>query len=163
MSQQQTLKKLRQKTKQETKRVIMMTSVREIVNKLLKIMKQHIGEENSISRNQLFKSVYGVPVENVSALQEWMLFELIKKAMHLCRQRTKCFIVSRQMTQQFGKRYGTWYYWVAKDGTDYIVFSDNMNRNIVAMKKMVEKCDKAVRNRWYQQEWSFATKRENEQ
>jgi len=147
---------IRRKIKEEVKsKTVLMTNLRDIINRILKIMKKHIGEDNRISRNTLFREVYGISPDKVSELQEWFLWELIKKAMHKCRQRTKCFIISKAYPMSRFSKGGIYHYWVANDGTDFIIFRDNINRNIKAMNEMVKKCDRAVRNEWHKAEWDY--------
>ena len=153
MSKQKT--KMRKKLTKEVKKIVILTNIRDIIHRLLKIMRKHIGEDNKISRNNMFKKVYGMHPESVSELQEWMMWEFIKKAMHRMRQRTYCFIVSKPTSlSRYGKG-GVWHYWVANSGTDYIVYRDNIERNIRAMRAMVKKCDRAIRLRYYDRDWEY--------
>lgn len=144
-----------QKKKKERKQIVVMTNIRDVINNLLKMMKKHIGKENKISHRQLFKKVYGMNPEEVSELHEWMLWEFIKRAMHRLRQRTKCFIVSKQIPTSRFSRGGVWHYWVAQDMEDFIVYRNNIERNVKAMRAMVNKCHKAVRDKWYQEDWKY--------
>ena len=133
-------------------------TINEIVEKLLVLMKKHIGRENAISKRKLFTLVYGYEPEHFSELQEFMMWELIKKAMHRCRQQTHAFIVSQiwkanaySAKDNFG---GVWHYWVAEDITDFQTYRDNINRNIKAMRNMVNKCERAVDQEWHKKDWS---------
>jgi len=127
---------------------VLLTSINDIISKLLKIMKAHIGESNQISRNKLFLKVYGVESTELKQLHEWMLWEFIKKAMHRCRQRTKCFIVSKLDVK---KR--MYMYWVASDMNDYNVYREVIDKNKKAMDKMVERCNRAVIEEWHEDDW----------
>lgn len=149
--------KLRKKTKKELKKIVILTNIREIINKLLGIMKNHTGEENKISRYKLFEKVYNLKVEEVTELQEWLMWEMIKKSLHRMRQRTHCFVISKQfpISQYSSKYQGIWHYWVANSPTDYIIYRDNINRNIKAMKRMVQKCNRSINNSWYKEDWTY--------
>lgn len=89
---------LRLKKKKEIKKVALLTNISEIIHKLFVIMGQHIGQENKISHTELFRKVYNIGPSDVSELQEWIMWELIKKALHRCRQRTKMFVVSKSFS-----------------------------------------------------------------
>jgi hypothetical protein len=153
--------KLRKKTKKsidhlvETKKVVIMTNVRSIIEKLLKVMKSHIGEKNKISRNQLFKKIYGISVEDVSDLQEWMLFQLLKISLNSCRRNTKCFVVSKQFSLSSMSKGGIWHYWVATTYSDYECYHANIERNIKAMRNMEQKCLRSIKNKWYKEQWTY--------
>ena len=145
-------------TREEAKNIVISLNIKEIVKKLIVIMKSHIGQENKISKLNLFKKVYNTNPEDVSELKEWIMFEFIKRAMHRMRQRTKCFIVSKPfpVSKFSSKGQGIWHYWVACDMSDYDVYRGNINRNIKAMKNMVRKCERSVANEWYKEDWSYA-------
>lgn len=153
--------KQKQKQKQKPDKKIPLSKVvktiNDIVGKLLILMKKHVGKENAISKRRLFIKVYDYEPELFSELQEWMMWELIKKAMHRCRQRTHAFIVSQlRKTNEYSTKShfgGVWHYWVAEDITDFQTYRDNINRNIRAMKSMVNKCNKAVDQEWHKRDW----------
>lgn len=152
-------KKEKQELIQKAKEKVVTTDLNELVKKILELMKKHIGKHNKISRRQLFIKVYGQEPELFSELQEFMLWELIKRAMHRCRQRTKAFIVSQLEKQsQYSASDnigGVWYYWVAEDVSDFHIYRDNINRNIKAMRRMVGRCEKAINEEWHKQEWKY--------
>jgi len=141
----------------EVKETALVTNVNHIVLKLLKIMKKHIGENNKISRRSLFIKVYKVEPELLSELQEYILWDILKRGMHRCRQRTKAFIVSKLFKKSAysakDKIGGVWHYWVADDVNDFHIYRDNINRNIKAMRNMVNKCEKAVDQEWWKSDW----------
>jgi hypothetical protein len=151
------LTKLRTKAKKEADKITVITNMREVIGVLLKIMKVHIGEENRISRRNLFKAVYKIVPEDCSELQEWILWEGVKRGLHRMRQRTKCFVVSKQypLSKYSSKRQGVWFFWVCNSMSDYIIYRDNLNRNIRAMHNMMKKCERSIKNKWYQNEWEY--------
>lgn len=115
-------------------------------DRLLSIMKSHIGQEQGIARNALFKQVYGVSPDSLKELEEFVLFDIFKKAMHRCRQRTKCFITNKTVNNLV-------YYFVVKDRSDVACYSALVNRSIKAMRAMERKAFKAVREHWYKADW----------
>lgn len=112
--------------------------------KLLNIFKHHIGEGNAISHRELFKGVFGRG-EEITLADEFR-WEYVKKAMHLCRQRTKCFI---------GHKYerGVWKYFIVSDFDDARYFCNTLERNIGRMRAMQQKAIKSVREKWYKIDW----------
>jgi len=144
---------LKRKAKKEVdnlakkKMTVVNTNINGLVDRLLVIMKKHIGRENKVSRDNLFYKVYGIKRSDVSELQAWLMAELLRKAQHRCRQSTKCFIVNAM-------EHTIYYFWVAKDRTDYFVYKGIIDRNIVAMKTMVNKCEKAINEEWHAEDWT---------
>lgn len=112
--------------------------------KLLCIFKNHIGNENSISRGMLFKKVFGRE-ENVSLADE-LRWDYVKRAMHLCRKQTKCFIGSNNIA-------GVWFFFVLKDEQDAQYYIDNLERNIKAMRYAQRMATKSVENQHYKLNW----------
>lgn len=141
------LKKLRNKQRKAIKQSALTMTINEIVAKLLKIFRKHIGEGKKISRRKLFTKVYDAEPEFFSDLQEFMMWELIRKAMHRCRQQTKAFIVSK-----FDNK--VWSFWVVKEINDFYIYRDNINRSIKAMRAMVGRCEKAVEEGWHSEDWA---------
>ena len=84
-------------------------------------MAKHIGEDNKISRYHLFNRVYELDASSVNPLQEWLMWEMIRKSMYRMRKNTKCFIVSKLVpkSKYSTEEYGVWHFWVAKDMSDY--------------------------------------------
>lgn len=115
-----------------------------IAQKLLHIFKKHIGEENSISHMQLFRKIFGRAEE--ITLADDLRWEYVKRAMHMCRQRTKCFI---------GHKYerGVWKYFVVSDLNDAQYFVTTLEKNIKRMRAMQQKALKSVRDKWYKLDW----------
>lgn len=154
MEQQLTFRK---RLKKEMKKVVVITNVKEIIQKLLELMKKHIGVEKRISKMELFKEVYGIYPEDVTELQEWIMWEMLKRAMHRMRQRTKCFIVSKlfPVSQYSARNQGIWCFWVAQTMEDFWTYRNNLERNIARMRAMEKKAEKAVKEKWYQEEWKY--------
>lgn len=131
-------------TKKDLNQLKSMT-VSNIAMKCLNIFHKHIGNENAISRGQLFKRVYR-RTEEISLADE-LRWDYLKRAMHLCRQRTKCFIGSYCYK-------GVWRYFVLKSLTDAEYYISNLDKNIKRMRIMQQKARKAVVQKWHTLKWS---------
>lgn len=112
-----------------------------IADKLLKIMKAHIGFENSITRKALFYKLF-LKSEDEDSLEDWLRWEFVKKAMHLCRVRTKCFISSCR-DDNFIFRY-----FVVNSEEDTEHYIKMLENNIRKMRTMQQRCRKAGREKW---------------
>ncbi len=76
-------------SRQQLSQIKLLTTAN-IAYKLLHIFRRHIGEDRAISHRQLFRAVFGRGEE--ITLADDLRWEYVKRAMHMCRQRTKCFI-----------------------------------------------------------------------
>ena len=122
-----------------------------IAYKLLHIFEKHISEYNAISHMQLFKRVFGRTEE--ITLADDLRWEYVKRAMHLCRQRTKCFI---------GHKYerGVWKYFVVETFDDARYFVNTLERNIGRMRAMQQKAMRSVREKWHKVDWMSEAKKQ---
>ena len=137
----------------ELSQMVMATNT--VVGKLLKIMKSHIGQENKISRMKLFKKIYGISENEVNEFQVFILWEVIKKAMHKCRQRTKCQIISKAFKHsKYSTQGGVWSYWVACEFSDAKIYREGLRKNIKAMIKAMSRMEKSVSQSWYKLDWT---------
>lgn len=116
-----------------------------IALKMMDIFKKHIGRSNSISHAALFRRVFGKT--ETDSLADELRWEYCKKAMHLLRQRTKCFIGSV-------RERGTWHYFVVRDREDAQCYIDILENNIKRMRIMQQRVGKAVREEWHRVDWS---------
>lgn len=146
------------KTKELINRTLNRSDLREmkllttmnIAYKLLHIFRSHIGEMNSISHMSLFRKVYGRSEE--ITLSDELRWEYVRRAMHLCRQRTKCFI-----GHKFEK--GIWKYFVVESESDTKYFYNTLERNISRMRAMQRKALKSVNEKWYKIDWINESKK----
>lgn len=154
-SKKELLLKLRHKKVKQ--KVAIITNIRVVTQHILEIMQKHIGEAYAISKLNLFRKVFNTNPEEVSELQEWFMWEMIKRAMHNCRRNTKCFIVSKRIPVSIhsAKGQGIYHFWVASTLSDVKVYVDNLERNIRAMRNMEKKCARSVQKRWYNQNWEY--------
>ena len=129
--------------KDDLQKIKLLTTVN-IATKLLSIFKKHIGERNAISRGNLFKKVFG-RMEEVSLADE-LRWDYVKRAMHLCRRQTKCFI---------GNKFdgGIFYFFVIKDDIDAQYYIEGLNKNIKAMRSAQRRAADSVRKKWYNLNW----------
>lgn len=116
-----------------------------IAVKMMGIFQNHIGRDSSISHKQLFRAVFGR--KETESLADELRWEYCKKAMHMLRQRTKCFIGSR-----FHRN--SWHYFVVKDDMDAMCYIKNLDKCIARMKAMQKKVIKAVEEKWYELDWT---------
>ncbi len=119
-----------------------------MVRRILKFMRVHIGKENALSRTALFSKVFGYPESSFTELQLVALWTLLKRAMHKCRQRTKCFITNEY-------RNGTYYYFVVKNWQDAQIYDNMVKRTIKALNGMNRRCQRSVEERWHLDDWSY--------
>jgi hypothetical protein len=116
----------------------------------MEIFPEHIGVKNAISKTDLFRKVF--QRQFTMSLADELRWEYCKRAMHLLRQRTKCFIGSRRGNVE-------WEYFVIKDSYDAEYYIDNLNKNIARMRQMQKKAMKAVDEEWYQLDWMDDTEK----
>lgn len=137
-------------TRRDLSEIKLLTSSN-IAYKLLYIFSKHIGEHNSISRGQLFKSIFGRNEE--ITLADELRWDFVKTAMRLCRQRTKCFI---------GSRYdrGIWKYFVVETFEDAQYYCNTLEKNIRRMRSMQQKVMKSVREKWHRLDWLSEAKKQ---
>lgn len=130
-------------TKRDLAQMKLLTTA-SISYKLLHIFRRHIGEYNAVSHNELFKKVFGRSEE--ITLADDLRWDYVKRAMHYCRQRTKCFI---------GHKFenGVWKYFVVEDFSDAKYYCDTLERNIGRMRAMQQKALKSIRQKWYEIDW----------
>jgi hypothetical protein len=115
-----------------------------IANLMMTIMKSHVGRDEAISREDLFQTIFKRPEKQT--LEDWVRWEFVKKAMHLCRQRTRCFIASEQTDRN-------WYYFVVKDANDADKYTKVLEKNITRMRAMQERAYKAAEEEWHKENW----------
>lgn len=92
-----------------------------IAVKMMGIFQHHIGRDNAISHKELFRSVFGKT--ETESLADELRWEYAKRAMHMLRQRTKCFVGS-----EF--RRNAWCYFVVKDDVDAMCYIKNLDKSI---------------------------------
>ena len=67
-------------------------TTKNVVDVIFVIFRDHVGRDNAISKNKLYKKVFSKTFNN--SLEDFMRYEFLRRALHYCRLRTNCFIVS---------------------------------------------------------------------
>ena len=118
-----------------------------IAYELLLIFKNHIGRNNGITRDKLFKKLFKEDYDD-NNLKHYIYWDFVKKAMNLLRKKSNCFIISKQSNNQYK-------YFVVKTVSDsdiYVKHTDNIVKRINTMQK---KCIQAGIESWYKQPWEL--------
>ena len=121
-----------------------------IAVRLLDIFQNHISEANAIGRENLFKTLFGHYPKDED-LGDYLRWDFTRKAMHLLRQKSNCFIVNKYEDRDS-------LFFVVKTDKDAAYYIDRLDRNIKSMKLMQKKVQKAVTEKWYQQRFCIAGK-----
>ena len=123
-------------------------TIRVIVERLFVIMRSHKGESNSITRAQLFYKVFGINESDCSELQEIVLWDFLKRALHRCRQQTKCFVTNRLVNS-------TYHYFVVETSADAHWYTMRANKTIASIRAMEKRAYKAAKENWSKLEWVY--------
>lgn len=123
-------------------------SVQKIVERLFEVMRDHIGQDNAIERSKLFKKVFQVNEDDISLLHREALYSFLKRGMHRCRGRTKCFITNYKMD-------GGFHYFVVKDETDAEVYRKQAEDTAKRLRAMSRRAFKAAKEGWHKLEWVY--------
>lgn len=120
---------------------------RTIAEKIMVIMKSHIGSFNGITGRALFKQVYGILPENTPVdLFRWLK---IKEAMHYLRLYSKCFIVFDSSERD------CYLFYVPETNNDIQDYVNLLETNIKQMHKMKDRARESVRNNWSKLDWEI--------
>jgi hypothetical protein len=135
------------KPKLKKVRPFKVTTIREVAKKLLVIFKKHIGEDNRLSRMDLFYEVYGVNEYEVGELKAWFMWDIVKKAAHYCRKYTRCKIISKAYkVSEYSIEGGIRYYFVVSNMVEAQIYCDTLKKCQNAMEKSKTRLKSAVRN-----------------
>jgi len=135
------------KTKKSKKEVTIIYGVRPLAKILLEIFKKHIGEENRISRGDLFYKVYNVSMFEINELKAYFMWENIKKATQYCRKYTRCKIIPRAYkASKLSTQASMWYFYVANTSADARIYCDLLSKSQKAMENAKKRLTSAVRN-----------------
>jgi hypothetical protein len=126
-------------------------TTRNIAEALLVIMQSHIGNENAILREDLFKKLFRHDY-NDSNLRDWLRWEFVKRAMHFCRVFTNCFIGCKSINGNFS-------YFVLKSMDDAQFYHDMLENSIKKMRIMQKRAILSVRGEWYKDKWLIPEKK----
>lgn len=120
------------------------TTLEELNQRIKEVMVGHIGVSKEITRGELFKALFGSP-DKYTEIQEWWLWDKVKKAMNWLRRTSNCFIASRQPVK------GVWSYFVVKDYKDLDYYKNNLKNNIKRMYSMIDRGEKLVEKKAYKE------------
>jgi len=136
------------KTKQKRRQLpLKAETVRAVAEKLLKLFKKHIGEENRISRMDLFYEVYSVSEHEVGELKAWFMWDIVRRACGFCRKYTRCKIISKAYkVSEYSTEGGVRYYFVASNMMEALVYTDLLAKCQKAMDGAKKRLKSAVRN-----------------
>ena len=109
------------------------------------VMKSHIGLENAISSEDLFKKVYNRPRQ--PDYVDDFRWDYVRKAMHRLRQTTKLFIANTR------KNTDTYVYFVPTTEAEAQKYVDRLENNIKRMRAMQRKAMKSVYEGWFKVDW----------
>jgi len=114
--------------------------ISKVTDRLLIVFRSHVGIINAISQSDLFVELTGH--KPTSKLEDWVRWELIKKAMHRLRKETKCFVISKRTINTF-------IYFVPSTIPEAKIYVNNLNSTIESIKTMQSKAILSVKKKWY--------------
>jgi hypothetical protein len=117
----------------------------EIAKQLLLIFRKHIGFDNSITKDELFKKLFDKDY-NPNDVKDYIRWDFVKKAMHLLRTKTKCFIITERYE-------GESYIYVINEIEEAKVYIDILDNNINKMRLMQKRAQKAIKEKWHKLDW----------
>jgi hypothetical protein len=130
------------KTEQREEKPIL--SREDIVEKMKKIFRNHIGRDNAITKAKLFKLVFGEP-SLYDPYELWFQWDRMRKAMNWLRRTTKYFVVSKIDDEHPS----IWLYFVVKDDIDAEYYKNMLTNTKKKINYMMARCDKAVEEKFY--------------
>lgn len=113
---------------------------------LMHLMRNHIGRDKAVTRNDMFGHVFGKELDSKS-IEDWLRWKYIRDAMHYLRQKSTCFIVSESDSNR-----GSIYY-VVKYESEAVSFSNRVQGIIIELDKTQKRAFDAVLGKWYKSEW----------
>ncbi len=139
--------KQKQKYKKKSKKLLlfdynqltreeMLATVKEIIERLFKHFKHHIGSENSTTPHEIFVAIIGIEPDDVSIYKREYWWNVIKSIMSKLRSSEDIFIIHR----------GTLWF-VLQTQQESNQYKEILDRSILAMQKGKVKADKWVRNK----------------
>ena len=125
--------------------------VRQVSELLLEKFMDHIGSKNSVTRDELFRWVYGHRY-NSNSLADYYCSDVLRRAMHLARVKTNCFITIAKNVDD------TYVYYIPQTEADIQGYIGILDQNIARMNKMKIRARRAVNERWWKNKFEFKTK-----
>jgi hypothetical protein len=115
-----------------------MSDIHEMRERLKKIFRNHIGEENSITPVELFKQVYGMDSSYLDIFKKNYWWNILKKVLSSLKRDDTLFVINKG-TKLF----------VLKTQEESNMFKEKIDRDVIRMKEMKIKADEWVKKkRW---------------
>jgi hypothetical protein len=113
-----------------------------IKQKLVNLMKQHVGRKKAITQREIFTELYGKP-DKYSPVEIYALWARTKEIMMFLRKNTYCFIASQRLdSHNIG-------YFVVKDSNDASIYRDHAMRQMNQMLLLAKQANVAVEQEFY--------------
>ena len=106
----------------------------EVIEKLTKIFKKHIGERNAVNFIDLFELVYGIAPDMVEDYKRFYYWELVVKAAKYLRRSNKVFVIIKR---------GSMFVLQTREESDF--YKDIMDMNIKSMENAKIRADEWVK------------------
>jgi hypothetical protein len=126
------------------------TTVR-IAYALMEVLQSHVGRQAAITQQDLFKQLYGHKY-NEDNLADYLRWDFTKKAMHMLRQRSNCFVVANREDSNGVK---VWKYFVIQDETDAELYRQMLEGCVKRMRSMQRRAFVSAQQQWYRQQWQL--------
>lgn len=119
-----------------------------LAEKMMVLFKKHIGHGKGISRQDLFKTLYGVKYKS-NSYEHFYKVDLMRKALHHLRVYSTCFVTSYRDEE------GEMRYAVVSNVEEAEHYCDVLNKNIKRMQMMKIRARRSVNEKWYEKpfEW----------
>lgn len=124
--------------------------INELANQMLKIFTKHVGAENAISKEKLFKLIFGHYYQ-AEDLKDYLLWDFTRRALTLLRTRSNCFVVSRNMGSDY-------FFWVLKEKSDAEYYVNMLDKNVKKIRNMQARAITAYEEKWYKNNWTIEHK-----
>lgn len=115
-----------------------------IAEAIIRIFEPCVGQRNAISKSALYKKLFNKPFED--SLADFVRWDFTKRAMHLLRQQSNCFVISE-------RREDDWYLFVVSSDAEVQVYVNTLENSIKKMRSMMKRAQQAVDQRWHQKTW----------
>lgn len=114
--------------------------------KILDIFKSHIGEENAISGEQLFKEIYNIKLDKTNVRHLYAVKNIQSRISKL-RHKSFCFIQCKTRHRKSGL------YFIPKRFSESSNYAQTLSKGIANRVKTVEYAQESVKDRNYNKRW----------
>jgi len=109
---------------------------------LLREFKNHIGLMNAIGKKELAEKIFG-KMDKMDIYQQYHLYDEMKKDFKYLRKKTKCFIAFEIVNTKA-------VYFIPRTMKEAGRYIGSLTHVIKGSKYMINRCEKAVSQKWYQ-------------